>query len=98
MTKTAETIENRRKRLLYRAMHRGFKEADIMIGGFAADHLDHMDEEALDEFEAIIAHQDKLIYEWITNKQDPPADLVGPVFKAMQAFDAAKAVRDMTAI
>lgn len=92
----SETIENRRKRLLYRAMHRGFKEADIVIGGFATANIDRMETEELDEFEALIAFPDKELYEWIVGREEAPANIKGPIFDRLQGFDAAKAVRDMT--
>ena len=93
-----ETLENRRKRLVYRAMHRGIKEADIVIGGFAVRHLDELSVAELDESEALIAFPDKELYEWITGKVAPPANLIGPVFERLQKFDAANAVKEMTAI
>ena len=83
-----EQDQNRRKRLLYRAMHRGFKEADIVIGGFAEQHIFSMSADELDEFEAIIAFPDKELYEWLVGRAEPPANLSGPVFERMQGFDA----------
>ncbi len=77
---------NRRKRLLYQAQHRGFKEADLVIGGFAAAHLAGMSENELDEFEALLALPDHDLYGWITGG-NAPADVAGPVFAKMRAFD-----------
>ena len=92
-----ETIATRRKRLLHQATYRGFKEADIVIGGFARAHIDHMDEAALNEFEALIAFADKQLYEWLMGRQEPPANIIGPVFERMRAFDAAAEVRQRIA-
>ncbi len=93
-----ETIQDRRKRLLYRAMHRGFKEADIVVGGFAAANIDTLEVSELDEFEALITFPDKELYEWIVGRQPPPANIIGPVFERLQAFDAVQAISEMTAI
>ena len=82
----SEVHNNRRKRLLYQAQHRGFKEADLVIGGFAAAHLTGMSESELDEFEALLAFPDHDLYAWITGG-DAPADIAGPVFEKMRAFD-----------
>jgi len=98
MTKTNENIENRRKRLLYRASYRGFKEADIVIGGFAEANLPTMSEDELDEFEALIALQDKDLYDWLMGKRPAPANIIGPVFERMCAFDAAARIREITAL
>ncbi len=35
-----EAIATRRKRLLYQSSHRGTKESDLLLGAFAAAHLD----------------------------------------------------------
>ncbi|MBS0279423.1 MAG: succinate dehydrogenase assembly factor 2, partial [Proteobacteria bacterium] len=39
--------EVRRKRLLFRAQRRGFKEVDLIFGAFAAEALPTMDNAAL---------------------------------------------------
>ncbi|HEX3994700.1 MAG TPA: succinate dehydrogenase assembly factor 2, partial [Acetobacteraceae bacterium] len=36
--------DTRRRRLLYRATHRGTFENDLLIGGFVRDHLDTLTE------------------------------------------------------
>ena len=92
-----EDLSTRRKRLLHQATYRGFKEADIVIGGFARANLETMEGAELDEFEALISFSDKQLYEWLMGKQEQPANIIGPVFERMRAFDAAAAVREITA-
>lgn len=84
------TDTHRRKRLLYRAMHRGFKEADLVFGGFAKAHVETMSEGELDEFEALLALADHDLYDFVKGGREPPANLIGPVFEALCAFDVAK--------
>ena len=79
----------RRKQLLYRAQHRGFKEADLLIGGFAAAHLAGMSDSELDEFEALLRLDDHDLYNWIIGKKPAPANIFGPVFEQLQNFDMA---------
>ena len=88
----SETVENRRKRLLYQATYRGFKEADLLIGGFAKANLDQMSEAELDEFEALLKFSDRELYEWATGKREAPANVIGPVFEALRQFDIAKTI------
>ncbi|MGF1544863.1 MAG: succinate dehydrogenase assembly factor 2 [Parvularculaceae bacterium] len=88
----AEDVEIRRKRLLYRATHRGFREADLLIGGFAKTHLDNMSEAELNEFEALLGVSDHDLYAWATGAGEPPANLAGPVFDRLRAFDVASLV------
>jgi antitoxin CptB len=50
MNSLNETIEARRKRLLWRANHRGMREMDLLLGGFARTHMERLTESELDEF------------------------------------------------
>lgn len=79
-------IAIRRKRLLYLATYRGFKEADLLIGGFAKAHLADMDEGALDQFEALLKQNDRELYAWATNNAAAPANLEGAVLDQLRSF------------
>lgn len=81
-----EPSDTRRKRLLYQANYRGFKEADLLLSGFAKAHLDEMSDVELDEFEALLKNPDRELYEWATGKRDAPAEIEGPVFEKLKAF------------
>ena len=50
------------KRLKFRAGHRGIRELDILIGGFANDHLDAMSVKELDAFELLLTVPDQEMY------------------------------------
>lgn len=81
-----DDLDARRRKLLYRASYRGFKEADLLVGGFAQAHLGAMDAAELDEFEALLNVNDRDLYDWSTGKGEPPANLDGPVFARLRAF------------
>ena len=68
----------RRKRLLYQARHRGTQEGDLVMGGFAARHVEGMDRDALDQFEALIAETDADLMDWISGRRAVPESLDGP--------------------
>jgi antitoxin CptB len=61
---SATDLDIRRKRLLWRASHRGIKEMDILVGGYAARELPQMRPDDLATFEGLmdIADQDLLAY------------------------------------
>jgi antitoxin CptB len=82
-----ETIDIRRKRLLYLATYRGFKEADLLIGGFAKAHIGGMDEGELDQFEALLKQNDRELYAWATDNAEAPANLQGTVLDRLKAFE-----------
>ena len=88
----SDPIEKRRKMLLYRASYRGFKEADLLIGGFAKANVPTMDEIALDEFEALLTLNDRDLFDWATGKRPAPANIEGPIFDQLCAYDIAGAI------
>lgn len=90
MTETLEDI--RRKRLLYRALRRGFKEADLLIGGFAEASLAAMSAAELDEFETLLGRADHDLFAWIKGGAPAPDDVRGPVFERLCAFDVARMI------
>ncbi len=87
-----QLTDPRRKQLLYRATHRGFKEADLLVGGFAAANLAEMTEEELDEFEELLTLSDRDLYDWASGAREAPANISGPVFERMKKFDVAKMI------
>ena len=71
-----DDLEYRRKRLRFRAWHRGTKEADLLLGPFADASLDSLDEGGLASFEALLARSDPEIMDWMTGAAEPPDDPV----------------------
>jgi antitoxin CptB len=64
-------MNNLTKKLLYRSNHRGTKEMDLLIGGFAKENLATLNTEELKEFELILNFTDKKLNTWlIDNKLD----------------------------
>jgi antitoxin CptB len=47
MGRTSDGLDARRKRMMFRAWHRGTKELDILLGSFADKHLGAMNDEEL---------------------------------------------------
>ena len=70
-----ETIENWRKRLTFRAWHRGTREMDLLIGSFAEKHINGFDKDDLAIFEEILINNDPDVYDWIIGRQSPPPEL-----------------------
>lgn len=61
-----------RKRLKYRATHRGTKEADALVGGFVEDRLEVLSESELDSLESLLDCTDPDILDWLMNRQPLP--------------------------
>lgn len=79
----------RRKRILYRANHRGMKEADVLIGRFAERHLDELSPEQVDRFESLMDELDLDIMDWIMDRTPVPERHDTDVFAMLKAFQPA---------
>ncbi|MGL6043252.1 MAG: succinate dehydrogenase assembly factor 2 [Sandaracinobacteroides sp.] len=72
-----ESDELGMKRALWRAHHRGTKEADMLVGGFADRWLAELDADGFRWFEALLEEQDVDILAWAFGKAEPPEALRG---------------------
>ncbi|WP_194743784.1 succinate dehydrogenase assembly factor 2 [Thermaurantiacus tibetensis] len=79
--------EFRLKRARWRATHRGTKEADLLVGGFAERYLEGMSEAELGWFETLLEEQDVDILAWAFGTAAPPPDLDGPMMARLRARD-----------
>jgi antitoxin CptB len=75
----------RRKRLLFRAKRRGFKEVDLIFGVFAVEELARLDVTELDQFEALLDAPDQEVYAWLRGHAAPPDVFDTPLFARMKA-------------
>ena len=69
----------RRRRLLYRATHRGTYENDILLGGFVQRHIDDMDESDLAALEAVLEVPENALGDWLTGRLAIPPELDMPM-------------------
>jgi antitoxin CptB len=81
-----EAIETRRKRLLWRASHRGLREMDLMLGGFTKSHIGQFSESELDELETIIAMPDQDLLGWILGEAPVPQGQASATLKALLSY------------
>lgn len=79
-------MDDRRKKLQFRAWRRGFREIDLILGGFADRKLEALDDAALDAFEALLDAPDQEVYEWITEQAPAPAEHDTPTLAQIRAF------------
>ncbi|HBM86970.1 MAG: succinate dehydrogenase assembly factor 2 [Parvibaculaceae bacterium] len=84
---TDETVDVRRKRLQFRAWHRGIKEMDLIMGRFADAHIQELDTPDLDLFEALLEEPDDQVYGWIANREPVPDAFNTPIFKRICQLD-----------
>ena len=76
----------RRKRLLFRSWHRGTREADLILGSFANEHLAAFDAAQLGRYEALLDRPDPEIFDWLTGRCAPPSECDHDVTRMLLAF------------
>ena len=85
-----DDLESRRRRARYRSWHRGTKEMDLLLGGFADRYVPTMDLDALDEFERLIGLPDPDLYRIYRRELALPAELSRPLLDLYMNFKIVK--------
>jgi antitoxin CptB len=75
-----------RKRLLYQSQHRGMREMDLILGGFADQNINSMSLQELEQFEALLAFPDQHLYGWFFERAPLPESAPKNLIKAILAF------------
>jgi antitoxin CptB len=86
MKDALDQLDARRRRLLWRAEHRGTKEMDLVLGRFVRARIAAMDEIALDELEAIIATPDPDLSSWLIHRDAVPSEHRSATLTALLTF------------
>lgn len=81
-----EEIGMRRRRLRYRAWHRGTREMDLVLGPFADAHLEEFDAAALDRLEGVMDEEDTDLLKWVTGEAALPPRIDAGLFADIVAF------------
>ncbi|WP_299440125.1 succinate dehydrogenase assembly factor 2 [uncultured Rhodospira sp.] len=79
-------MDDRRKRILYRAKLRGMKETDLILGGFAETHVAGMSDTELDQFETLLEEPDTYIMDWLFDRAPVPAEHDTPIMARLKNY------------
>jgi antitoxin CptB len=85
-TRSSEGLDHRRRRLLFRAWHRGTREVDLITGRFADAHIGTLSDAELGEFEQILDVVEPELYAWVTGELPTPASHDTALFRRMCDF------------
>jgi antitoxin CptB len=83
---SSEGLDQRRRRLLFRAWHRGIREMDLVIGRFADVHITGFSDAELDDFEELLEIPDQQAFAWITGADEIPTDFDTAMFRRLRDF------------
>ena len=85
-TRSSQDLDMRRRRILFRAWHRGTREMDLIMGGFCDAKISELTETEIDEFEILIDLPDDDLYRWVSGEAEPPPAADTPLFRKMRDF------------
>jgi antitoxin CptB len=75
-----------RRKLLFRAWHRGIREMDLILGRFADEHLAEMSDGELEEFAYLLEVFDRDLIQWFTNEVEVPAEWNTVLFQKIKQY------------
>ena len=76
--------KNLKKQIIYRSMHRGSKEMDLILGNFVKKNIDILNELELKDLQNLIVIEDEILSKWYFEKTDNkmiPVNKVSRMFK-----------------
>jgi antitoxin CptB len=79
-----QSLDNRRRRVVYRAQHRGTYENDLLIGDFVKARIADMTEAELDEVEAVMEFPDAELADWLTGRRPIPPHADSPMLRRIR--------------
>ncbi|MGX1788924.1 FAD assembly factor SdhE [Bosea sp. NPDC055332] len=85
-TRSSADLDPRRRKILFRAWHRGMREMDLIMGRFADAEIGNLSEAELDEFERLIEVLDRDLLSWVTGEAQVPENYDSDVFRRLKAF------------
>ena len=72
-------LDSRRRRLLYRATHRGTKENDVLIGGFVTRRIAVLSEADIDALEHLLELPENDLADWLIGRRPVPPEADTPM-------------------
>lgn len=85
-TEQPNELETRRRKLRYRAWHRGTREMDLLFGRFVDAELPGLSEPEIAAFEFLIDLPDPDLLSWLMGELPVPPANDTPMFRRIQRF------------
>jgi antitoxin CptB len=86
-TRSSEGLDVRRRRLLFRAWHRGIREVDLIMGSFADAHIADLSEAEVDDFERLMDVKEHDVLAWVTGAAETPGEYDTALFRRLRSFN-----------
>jgi antitoxin CptB len=92
-TRSSDGLDVRRRKLLFRAWHRGMREVDLIMGRFADATIAQLTADELAQFERLMEVPDRDLLAWVTGEWEVPANYDTPLYKKLRDFHLSDAPR-----
>ncbi len=83
---SSEGLDLRLRKLKFRLWHRGIREMDLVMGGFADAELMNLSDSELTEVEGWLDIPDQQMFAFVNGSETPPAGLDTPLFRKLRTF------------
>ena len=84
-SRSSEGLDERRRRLLFRSWHRGIKEVDLVLGGYADARIGAMSDAELGQFEQVLEIPTPDLLSWLMGELPVPPEHNSPVMRQVLA-------------
>jgi antitoxin CptB len=85
-----EDVAMRRRRLKYRAWHRGTKEMDLVLGPYADARAELLGADELTRLETLMDEEDTDLLKWVMGQEPVPDGIDAPLLAEIIAFRIAR--------
>lgn len=85
-TRSSDGLDDRRKRLLFRCWHRGTREMDMILGGFADAKIADLSDGEVADLERLIELPDPDLYAAFSGAQPLSPDYADGIFVRIKQF------------
>jgi len=86
---SGQGLDARRRRIKFRAWHRGMLEMDLVMGRFVDAEIARLDEAAIADLERLLEAEDRDVLGWVTGEIAIPLDYDTLVLRKIRAFHGA---------
>jgi len=81
-----DEAEIRKRRIVFRAWHRGTREMDLLLGRFTERFIDDLSDAEIAMLEQLMETPDPDIYNWLIGAAPVPAQCDTPLLRKIRAF------------
>ena len=75
-----------KKKIIYRSLHRGTKEMDLLIGNFVKKHINILNDKELIDLNFLVETDDEVLKDFFFGKNSENLIRINKVFKMFKKF------------